>query len=461
MANNFSKKFIESLKPKAKEYWEREGKGFIIRVYPTGIKAWYFIYTFEGRKRYMLLGNYPEVSIEDARERYGDAWKLLKNGKDPSVKAKEAKDERLTAPTIEYLATDYLEKYAKKQKKSWREDERMLNKDVIPYWGKIKAVDIKKSDVSLLLDKVSDRSAPVMANRLYALIKKMFNYAIDKGMLEFSPCSTVKRPHKEAPKDRALSHDEIKTLWNNLSKPDIIMTSDVKKAIQLILVTGQRPGEVVGMHSKEINDRWWTIPSSRTKNHRIHRVYLTDLALSLIGDIKGRTYIFPSPLNTTIKANQKSNKTKKKALTNTEPEKIIDTHIGEKSLTCALRRNIKGQAYRKKIKRKANKKLPENPNRLELDHFSPHDLRHTAITLMSEAGVSHEYRERVANHSIGKMDTTYNQHDFAKEKQKALETLSNTIIELTTIKRPIRRFNPETGGTELIDYKDGNERYQL
>lgn len=449
MATKFTKKFLKDLKNGPKDTWEREGKGFCIRLMPlpSEIKVWYFIYTFEGRKRYMPLGNYPEVSIEDAREKYGDAWKLLKNGIDPLTKVLQEKDERRKAPTIEFLASEYLEKHAKKQKKSWKEDERILNKDVLPTWGKTKAVDIKKRDVVLLLEKVSNRAAPVMANRLYALVKKMFNFAIEDDLLEESPCATVKRPNKETSKEHALSEEEIKTLWVNLNKPDIIMSQDIKNSLKLILVTGQRPGEVIGMHSKEIKDRWWTIPKTRTKNGRTHRVYLTDLALGLIGDIKGRSYIFPSPLNTDIR-----NKKKKIKIMATV-EKKVDTHIGEKAMTCALRRNIKGQAYRHKIKRKAFKELPKDSNRLGIDHFTPHVLRHTAITLMAQAGVIHEHRERVANHSIGSMDDTYNQHEYDKEKQAALETLANIISEIIAPPKRIR-YRLNKGKKEILIYPD-------
>lgn len=433
MVKKFTKKFLDGLKPDKKDCWVREGKGFSIRFLPSGIKVWYFIYTFEGRKRYMPLGNYPEVSIEDARERHGDAWKTLKNGTDPLTVAEQAKDERLKAPTITDLATDYIEKYAKKQKKSWQEDERMLNKEVVPFWGKIKAIDISKRDVVLLLEKVSNRNAPVMANRLYALIKKMFSYAISEGYLEFSPCSEVKRPNKESSRERALSNAEIKELWRNLDKADIIMSSDIKKALKLILITAQRPGEVIGMHAKEIEGRWWTIPKSRTKTDRTHRVYLTNLALELIGDIKGRSFIFNSPVHP-------------------------DKPIGEKALACALRRNIKGQKYRHMIKRKTIKTLPENPNRLKVDHFTPHDLRRTATTLMAQCGIPFEHRERVASHSMGKMDKTYNQHDFDNEKQKALETLENKIKEIIAPpKRSHYRLTPDRKKIRIIYNDQGVE----
>ena len=431
MVNKFTKKFIDSLKPEAKDYWKREGNGFCIRVLPSGIRIWYFIFTFEGRKRYMLLGNYPEVSIEDARERSADARKILKNGADPLSESNQAKVERLRAFTIKDLGTDYLEKYAKINKKSWQEDERMLNKEVIPAWGKVKAVDIKRADLVILLKKVADRGAPVMANRLRALLLKMFNYAVTEDIIEFSPCTKI-APTEESARERALSEEEIKILFSNLDNADIIMSPEIKRALKLILVTGQRPGEVIGMHAKEIQGRWWTIPKARTKTNRTHRVYLTDLAVELIGDLKGRTYLFPSPP------------------TAKEPEK--DQPIGEKAMACSLRRNIKGQIYGRKGKRKLIKEEPANLNRLGVEHFTPHDLRRTAVGLMSKCGVEYEHRERVLNHSIGKMDKIYNQYDFDAEKQRALQTLSDKITEICA---PPRRphYRIVDGRREVIIYE--------
>jgi len=398
---------IKNLKPKSEKYYVRADmgsskNGFAIRVYPSGVKSWFFIYTFDKKRESMALGNYPDVGLAKATEAYDKYWQIYKSGKNPKQLEEEEKETRRLAHTIKDLCSEYIKKHAIKKKKSWEEDKRALDKEVIPLWGKRKAADIKKRDVVLLLEKVDERGSPVMANRLRALIQKMFNFAVERDILEYNPCAGVKPLHAEKPKERALSDDEIKTLWENLNREEIIMSPDIRKALKLTLVTAQRPGEVIGLHKREINGKWWTIPSERAKNGKTHRVYLTDLAQEIIASANAKGHLFPSPKN-------------------------ADQPIDEKAMACALRRNIKGQAYRKKGIRRSIKKLPENPNRLGIDHFTPHDLRRTAASLMAQCGILYEHRERVLNHTMGKMDSTYNQHDFDAEKQRALETLEVKI----------------------------------
>ena len=238
-------------------------------------------------------------------------------------------------------------------------------------------------------------------------------------IIELNPCTAVKPLAKEEPRERKLDEEEIKTLWDALDSPTLVMSPEIRRALKLILVTAQRPGEVAGMHSGEIRDEWWTIPSSRTKNHREHRVYLTPTARELIGKKKG--YIFPSPRPKIV------------------DEKEIEVPIDEKSLACALRRNVKGQAYLKKrtaTKRGPYKKkvaaTPPEKNRIGIEPFTPHDLRRTATTLMAKAKVLREYRERVLNHTLEKLDATYNQHDYDEVKQAALETLERKLLAIVT-----------------------------
>ncbi len=411
----FTELAIKNLKPKSQKYYVRADmgsskNGFALCVYPTGVKSWFFIYTFEKKRESKVLGNYPDMGLAKATDEFDKYWQIYKSGINPKQLEVEEKELQRLAPTVDDLCTDYIKKHAMKKKKSWQEDKRALDKEVIPFWGKRKAADIKKRDVVLLLEKVDERGAPVMANRLRALIQKMFNFAVERDILEFNPCAGVKPLHSEKPKERALSDEEIKTLWENLNKTEIIMSHSIKQALKLTLVTAQRPGEVIGIHKSEIKEKWWTIPSERSKNGKTHRVYLTDLALEIIGSANANDYLFPSPKNE-------------------------DQPIDEKAMACALRRNIKGQVYRRKVIRKSIKKLPKNSNRLGIDHFTPHDLRRTAASLMAQSGILYEHRERVLNHTMGKMDSTYNQHDFDAEKQKALETLEIKLRSVIGIQK--------------------------
>ena len=156
------------------------------------------------------------------------------------------------------------------------------------------------------------------------------------------------------------------------------------------------------MHRSEIDGDWRTIPAERAKNGREHRVFLSPLAKEIIGDPYG--YVFPSP--------------------------ATDGALTENALSCALRRNIKGEKYLSDKSKKVYKRGPykvervEEPvNRIGVEAFTPHDLRRTAATLMAKGKVLREYRERVLNHTLEKMDATYNQHDYDDIKQGALMTL--------------------------------------
>ena len=199
----------------------------------------------------------------------------------------------------------------------------------------------------------------------------MFNWAIDQGMLETTPFRGVKRPAPKNKKDRALSEKEIKIIWNELDEAD--MSDEIRRALKLTLVTAQRPGEVVGMHRNEIADRWWTIPKEKTKNKKGHRVYLTDLALELIGPLELK--------------DSKTGEKKKKGYIFPCPHKEKEKPIMEGAMGHALRSNCEAK-------------------KITIDRFTPHDLRRTAVTHLARLKVPLEWRERIVNHLPKELDAT-------------------------------------------------------
>ncbi len=182
----FTVRGIEALNPKANRYdvLESNGHGFGIRVPPSGRKSWIYLYHHGGRLRRMTLGTYPDMTLADAHKAHGTARAAVKRGEDPAAKHVEAGYEALHAPTVEKLAHEYLERWAKPQKKSWREDERILVKDVLPMWGRRKATEIRRRDVIALLDDIHDRGAPIQANRTLACILQILARLIKTGELE-------------------------------------------------------------------------------------------------------------------------------------------------------------------------------------------------------------------------------------------------------------------------------------
>lgn len=411
---------IRKLKPKDKEYWTREGQGFCIRVLPSGEKTWYYIFTFEGRKRYMRLGegSYPAVSLADARGYFEAAKAKVKNGVNPLDEKKQAALERKRTPLVSDFVKEYLERHVKTLR-SCAEVERALRVEVVPRWGDRKITDITRLDIVALRNEIVGRGAPVMANRCLAYVSGILAYAVEEGFIPVSPYSKIKRSIKEKKGDRDLLPAEIQRLWLALDDDAVMMSDEIRTALKLILVTAQRPGEVIGMHSSELDGRWWTIPASRTKNKRKHKVYLTNTALELIGDTAGKGHIFPAAINRGEKGGS----------------------ITVNALSFAIRRNIKGQSVSTdKVKRRKgeaykrgpynSKQPPENPNRIGIEMFTPHDLRRTANTLMASSGIIKEYRERVLNHTLEKLEAAYNLHDYDKEKQLALEALERKLLSI-------------------------------
>jgi len=418
----FTVKMLDALKPEAKKYYKRESGGFTIRVMPSGVKTWLYVYTFEGKRKEMNLGQYPDVLLSTARERHGDAKKLLANGIDPGATDRQEKEERRKAPTMADLCDEYLKKWAESRKKSWKEDERTIKADILPVLGKLKVKDITRRDVVLLLEEKA-KTAPVMANRVQALLSKIFNFGIDRHVCDANPCVRLKLT-KEKPKERALSDAEIVTVWAALCDgKGLVMSDEVRKALKLILLTGQRPGEVAGMHSSEVDGEWWTMPGAKTKNGKPHRVYLTQTTRSLIEGAEG--YVFPAPIRK--KKESEGEATKKP--------------ISEGALPTALRRNLTGQSFRNdKVKRRKgegykrgpykSKALPEDPNRIGIDPFTPHDLRRTMATGLAKLRISDEVIDAVLNHAKPGIVRVYNVHNYDEEKKAALLKWEEKLLGL-------------------------------
>lgn len=425
----FTDKFIKSLKAEEKKFYKREKDGFTIRVMPSGVKTWLYVYTFEGKRKEMNLGQYRDdgagVSLADAKRRHREALILFENGKDPATLAAAEKDERLNALTVAKLVEEYLSRHAEKFKRSWQEDKRILNRDIIPAWGKRKTEDIKKRDINLLLENIVDRGAPVMANNTFKIVRRMFNYAVEKDILPYSPAAGVKLPSPKIERDRTLSEEEVKTLWQSLDSPDLAGSQSVRRALRIVLITAQRPGEVAGLHTSEIDGNWWIIPADRSKNGKTHRVFLTPMAQEIINqaieevkaareipaDTEYSGYVFPCPHKSKDKAINRP--ALSHAIVNNCPSGCVNN--------CEKCNNDECKADGKKLSEK---------NLMRIAHFTPHDLRRTAATFMAQSGEMDEVIDAVLNHVKQGVIKVYNQYRYDREKQAALEAWERKLNQI-------------------------------
>lgn len=224
---------------KRRTVWEG-GTGFGVRVEPTGTKAFVLWYRFNGKAEGVTLGRYPKMSLSTARTEAAKIREKISKGLDPKIKIQEDRRAHKEAYSVADLIDEYIEKWAKPNKKSWREDERILKKDVLPVWGRRKAKDVKRRDIVLLIDKVVERGSPIQANRVLATVRKMFNFALSRSILDASPCVAIQQPSKENRRDRVLSDDEIRQFWAKLDQCK--MSEGIRLILKLLLVTAQRKG---------------------------------------------------------------------------------------------------------------------------------------------------------------------------------------------------------------------------
>jgi integrase len=393
MPRRFTDIFIRNLKPKASLYDLREAEGFGIRVFPNGAKSWIYLYTFEGRKRRLTLGKYPALALKEARVQYVKAAERLAQGIDPATDRHQKRRSALEAhrePTVAHLVEEYLERWAKPRKRSWARDQAILYKDVIPRWGKRKARDITRRDVVLLLDAIKARGAPIGANRTFEIVRRMFNFAVERGILDSTPTSHVKPVAKENRRDRVLSRAELRQVWSSLETAPI--SHPIRLALQLILVTGQRKGEVITLEwaDLDLKTAWWTIPAHKTKNGLVHRVPLSLMALNIIGELHrcrlSEQWVFASPIGGSQRP------------------------ITAPAVDHALRRcEFEGVA-----------------------HFTPHDLRRTMATALGELGFDRLIQDKALNHKDRTVGGIYDRHSYDTEKRLALNAWADHLQAILT-----------------------------
>lgn len=381
---------VKSLRPKKSRYivWEKGGTGLGVRVSPADRKSFIFMYRFDGKPRMMTLGPYPKLKLVSARLKVAQAKDRLAQEIDPGQELIESKESIRGAHSVKALIDEYIEKWAKPRKRSWKEDDRILRKDVQPVWGRKKAETIKRRDIVLLLDEIVDRGAPIQANRTLAVIRKMFNFALSRGILELSPCVQIPAPSKENQRDRVLSDDEIRAIW--LSLDDAGMIKEIQLALKLQIITGQRKGEIVGAEWEDLDLKkgWWTIPKEKAKNNLPHRVPLSTLALKILKEAKELSkdspFLFPSP----IKEN---------------------SHVTEPAIDRAIR---------------------NNRELFDIEHFVPHDLRRTVASQITAMGIPRLTVSKILNHVESGVTAVYDRHSYDKEKRVALEKWSKRLEKI-------------------------------
>jgi integrase len=385
--------------------WDGQLPGFGVRVKPPsaknpdGVKTFLVQYRVGHQTRRVKIGRHPAFRVEQARTRAMALLGEISSGGDPSLRARRARTKQ--GDTVEAVGADFIERYAKaKGRRSWKETERIFKVYVCPKIGRRPIRDVKRRDIIELLDNVGAINGPIMANRVLAAVRKLFNWAIGRDIIEASPIVGIERPGEEKSRDRVLTDGEIREVWNAaeaLGYPYGHLT-------KALLLTGQRRGEVARMRRVEIDskERVWTIPSERTKNKLPHEVPLFSALSALLTSIPlGGDYMFKTgrigdkPVNSFTLAKQR-----------------LDTAI------------LVGR--QKEAEAKGGQKIKANP----MPNWTFHDLRRTMRTRLSKLGIDAETAERVIGHVPAGVRAVYDRHEFREEKRKALALWGQSLASI-------------------------------
>jgi integrase len=376
---------------------DTEVKGFVVRRLPSGVVTYGLRYRAGGRQRWLALGVHGRITPAKARQLAKKGAGAVADARDPVGEREAERDqaEANKASTVNRLLDDFLKLYVRKEDEELRtadEIERTFTKYVRPRIGDKSIYEIRRGDIVDMLDEIETNHGSVMADRTLGRVRKAMNWWATRDE-EFVPPIVIgmaRTKNSKRARRRVLADQEIRDLWRALDAAEA--PGCYPAFVRALLLTAQRRNEVAGMRWEEMEDsNTWIIPEARYKTDLEHLVPLTDVALQLLGKPRKRGFIF----------------------TSTDGAKPFS-----------------GFSKAKHGLDEAIAKLRKDAGRPPMAPWVLHDLRRTARSLMSRAGVSPDIGERVLGHVIPGVRGVYDRHEYAAEKRDALERLAGVIGEI-------------------------------
>jgi integrase len=285
-----------------------DGKGLFLELNKNGSKYWRYKYRIGGIERLMALGVYPEISLQEAREKHKEAHKLVKEGIDPNQQKRQEKIEiqREQLNTFEMVARDW----HKRKTSEWSKTNadtviQRLEKDVFPVIGKY---PIKSIDHKMLLDlayAVQERGANELAKRIIQMCKHIYQHAIINGMADKNIADDLKGVIKPKPKGHfaAIEANEIPQFIQDLRNHRAKLNRPTYLAVNMMMLTFVRTSELIKAEWDEFDfeAKMWRIPADRMKMKKDHLVPLSDQVIAILNELRdihhNPKYIFPSRIN--------------------------------------------------------------------------------------------------------------------------------------------------------------------
>jgi len=391
-------KQVASLKPEAKRYAVavKSCMGLYCRVSPDGTKSFCAVARepHEKKQIWATIGPADHYTLSEAADAAREAIRRIKAGQAAFPKIEPTEEPDSFAAVFE----NYFERYVKRQKlRSAGEIDRAFRKYILPVLGARPFEEIRRSDVARLLDTIEDNNGPVMADRCLAYMSKIFNWFASRSDDFSSPIvrGMSRTKPQERARERILNDDEIRVIWKVAEG-----NGTFGAIIRLALLTGQRRETLTSMRWQDISGNVWTIPDADREKGHGGAMVLTGAALDIIRErprIGDSPFVFPAARGSGH-------------FSGWSPCKRA---FDQKVLVAMRREAIEAG---------------DDPDAVEpLPRWTLHDLRRTARSMMSRAGVQSEHAERLMGHKIKGVESVYDRHSYRDEKAEALAKLAALI----------------------------------
>ena len=386
-----TKRSVDALRagPADQFLWDDELRGFGLKVTPAGRRVYLLQYRLGGRgssTRRMTIGVHGSPwTPAGARTEAERLLILVRQGKDPADEKAE-RNRIATELAFDSYSLKFLKDYGKP---NWRDGtygnaESNLRRYVTPILKKKPLPNVRRADISAVFDALPSVS-PALPRNIFALVRKLFGWAVERGDIDRSPLEGFKGPPNVASRDRVLSDAELKLVWHGAGR----LGYPFGTITRFLLVTGQRREEVAAMGWRELSQLTgeWNIPAGRAKNGSAHTVPLNALALSILNERAGKE------------------------------------HWPKKGLIFSTTGDTPVSGF-SKAKARLDMLIAEANEDEALDPWRLHDLRRTLATGLQRLGVRFEVTEAVLNHVSGSKSGVagvYQRHDWKQEKRDALD----------------------------------------
>jgi integrase len=378
-------------------FFDDDVPGFGLRLRAQGSRSFVFQYKLGTKQRRMALGAATAISVAEVRKIAERLYARVKLGDDPASDKAEARAG--AAKTFKAVAADFLHHQQPRFRSGYFADfERHLMQHAKPL-HELQLAKIKRADIAAVLGSVAKNNGLVAHNRVRTGLATFFAWGMKQGIIEANPVIGTAR-HKEHSRERVLAPTELRAIWNALGEDRFA------SIIKLLVLTGQRAGEISGLRWSEICGDTIVLSGSRTKNSREHRVPLSPPALAII-----------------------------EAQPRKSGGELIFSRYASGGPFSAW--SLCKRALAARITSATGKPLP---------HWTPHDLRRTAATGMADLGVQPHVIEAALNHVSGTIRgvaAIYNRSSYDREKRQALNLWAEHLLALVedrqAIVMPLRR----------------------